>query len=337
MLAVLVLISGVALPVAFWGWLSDGESGSTTIRNVGLVIGGIIAIVLAVWRGIVAEQSLLDERYQKSAEMLGSDLLSARLGGTYALQRLAEDHPERYHLQITRLFCAFVRHPTAEESPTGSERGSGTASEVVQGQADYALEPPEDVQAVMTAIGSRGERGIRLEREKRYRLDFRHADLRGARLQGANLSCADFTRAMLSGADLWGANLSGAKLMFADLSCPPGPEVDTNQAVMAASLDEHESRVTIMIEIDLSDADLSGADCTNAVMPYANLAGAELVATILSGADISQARFSAKGRNPAKGLTQADLDEACADEGGGPDLTGVVDATGEPLVWHDGP
>lgn len=337
-MTVLALVIAVVLSAIFWEWLSDGESGSTTVRNVGLVIGGVIAIPLAGWRGIVAEQSLLDERYQKSAEMLGNDLLSVRLGGIYALQRLAEDHPERYHLQIMRLFCAFVRHPTAEETPPGSEVGSGTASEVAQGQADDAREPPEDVQAVMTAVGSRGKRGIRQERVKRYRLDFRDADLRGARLDGANLACADFTQAKLSGVDFCGTDLSGAKLIRADLSCPPVSKVNLNLALTAMSFDQHDPRVTLMMEVDLSDADLSGADLSNAVMPYANLAGSYLVVTDLSGTDISQARFSIKGRNPAKSVTQAGLDKACADVGGGPDLEGLIDGTtGKPLVWHDRP
>ena len=53
-------------------------------------------MLLAVWRSIVAErqadtaqQSLLNERYQKGAEMLGNEVLSVRMGGIYALGRLA--------------------------------------------------------------------------------------------------------------------------------------------------------------------------------------------------------------------------------------------------------
>ena len=47
--------------------------------------------------------------------MLGSEVLSVRLGGIYALQRLAEEEPKQYHVQIMRLFCAFVRNPTKDE------------------------------------------------------------------------------------------------------------------------------------------------------------------------------------------------------------------------------
>ena len=113
-----VAIAGVVLSIVFWEWLGAGESGSSTIRNVGLVGAGLIALPLAFWRSIVADrqaktaqQSLLNERCQRGAEMLGNGVLSVRLGGIYALQRLAEERPEQYHLQIMRLFCAFARQP----------------------------------------------------------------------------------------------------------------------------------------------------------------------------------------------------------------------------------
>ena len=123
-LVLLVLIAAVAVGVwgmiSFWEWLRDGpdglESGSTTVRNLGFVIAGVVALPLAIWRSLVAQrqadtaqQNLLNERYQQGAEMLGSDVLAVRLGGIYALERLAAEHPEQYHVQIMQLFCAFVR------------------------------------------------------------------------------------------------------------------------------------------------------------------------------------------------------------------------------------
>ena len=92
-LAILVPAFGVALLTWFWDALSDGESPSTTIRNIGLIIVAATAFPIAVWRGIVADkqataahsqaevalrqdvtaqQGLRNERYQKGAEMLGS-------------------------------------------------------------------------------------------------------------------------------------------------------------------------------------------------------------------------------------------------------------------------
>ena len=111
------------LSTDFWDWLRvapDGaESGSATVRNLGLVLAGLIALPLAIWRSWVAKRqadtaqdSFLNERYQKGAEMLGSNVPAVRLGGTYALHRLAEESPEKYHFQVMSLFCAFVRRPT---------------------------------------------------------------------------------------------------------------------------------------------------------------------------------------------------------------------------------
>ena len=129
-LAALVLVGGAIATVLSWGWLHPSEpsgvSNSETLRNVGLLIGGLLAFVFAGWRAWVANRqataaqsqaetnrrSLLNERYQKGSETLGSDLLPVRLGGIYALQRLAKDHPDQYHTQIMRLFCAFVADET---------------------------------------------------------------------------------------------------------------------------------------------------------------------------------------------------------------------------------
>ena len=118
-----VLTFGATLSWVYWEVLhSEQDSVSTTVRNLGLVIGGVIAILLAVWRSIVAEhqadtshEGLLNERYQKGAEMLGNEVLSVRLGGIYALERLAADYPGQYHVQIMKLLCAFARNPTEDE------------------------------------------------------------------------------------------------------------------------------------------------------------------------------------------------------------------------------
>ena len=99
-------------PGGFWDWLRETpngyESGSTTVRNLGLIVAGLIALPLTLWRIWVADRqakaaqkqvetsqdqvttsqrSLLNERYQKGAEMLGSEVLSVRLGGIYALAK----------------------------------------------------------------------------------------------------------------------------------------------------------------------------------------------------------------------------------------------------------
>jgi hypothetical protein len=56
----------------------------------------------------VAEQGQLTERYTKAIEQLGSDKLDVRLGGIYALERIAADS-ERDHPTVVEVLSAFVR------------------------------------------------------------------------------------------------------------------------------------------------------------------------------------------------------------------------------------
>ena len=102
------------------------------------MIAGIIGFPIAIWRSIVAsrqaaatqkqsetaQHSLLNERYQKGAEMLGSDLLSVRMGGIYALQRLADDHPRRLPYPNYATFLRVHEKPACgqkESRHTGRE------------------------------------------------------------------------------------------------------------------------------------------------------------------------------------------------------------------------
>ena len=199
----------------FWCWLRDGESGSTTIRNLGLVIAATIALPLAIWRSVVAahqadaarkqsetaQRGLLNERYQKGSEMLGSNVLAVRLGGIYALARLASEHPRDYHMQIVSLLCAFVRHPPVVETDN---------------QDTNKLR--EDVQAVMTAVGKRSKTQIRIETKRGYSINLIKAVLTDAVLIGANLTGAALVEANLTEAMLAEANLTGAVLDRANLT-----------------------------------------------------------------------------------------------------------------------
>ena len=349
----LLIVMGVGIwsLITYWDWLRDGpsgaESGSTTVRNLSLVIGGVVAILLAVWRSRVAErqadaaqrqadtaqQDLLNERYQTGAEMLGGDRLAVRLGGIYALQRLCQEHPEQYHVQIMQMFCAFARNPTpdADQPEVGQRREARSDRRAISwadsqialraGREDpyfvrnFVIESAlrEDVQAIMTAIGSRSATARGLERDAGYRLDLDGADLSGASLHGSDLSGIRFDGADLRIVFFLGANLSGAHL---------------NQA-------------------DLSGAMFMGAD----------VSGAELKDAILSGASFSwdalyreweargitrdqfDATLDSRGwSRVVRGLTQAQLDVSRARLENPPDLHGLVDpGTARQLVWRERP
>ena len=293
---VAVLGIGIFISVSFWESLhGNRESLSTTIRNLGLVIGGIIAILLAIWRSLVAQRqavtarlSLLNERYERGAAMLGSDILSTRLAGIYTLQLLALSEPLQYHTQIMRLFCAFIVQASRNTDPSNYRCVSDELAhnEVIWAGPDSSLSLPADIQAAIEAILRRSKEGVDIERRVILRLGLSGANLRGARLMSADLSHAELTNADLSGAFLTEANLSDARLDGANLS-----------------------------NIDWWDADLSN---TSFIRPSETGKEPKL-----------------KNRNPAIGLRQDDLVDAFAESERPPKIEGVFDAeTGIPLVWN---
>ena len=300
-LLMLFLIGAVVFVLVTWDWQQttpiDRESGSTTIRNLGLVIGGVLAAFLAIWRSRVAEQSLLNERYQQGAEMLGNKALTVRLGGIYTLQSLAKEHPEKYHVQIMRLLCAFVRIPTLDGTESSNPSKLETEEVVETHKDEIGFRPRQDVEATMEAIASRSKEGIGLERDAEY-----HLDLRGARLGGLNLI------------NLKNVDLSWADLSFADLShlnLRPHADMSWTNAVNANFSD------ACLVDVNLSVVRFWGADLSR---------------TLLAGANLSGAVFS-NNEDTRCILTQPQLDSARPDPRHPPLMEGVVDAeTGEPLV-----
>ena len=136
--------------------------------------------------------------------MLGSKVLAVRLGGIYALARLAREHPGDYHTQIMSLLCAFVRNPPEMKVHHRRLR--------------------EDVQEVMTAICSRSDSQIEAEKGEYCPLELSGADLEGLDLVTPPMdiivatSSEPTTPLNLNGANLTGANLRGAYLTNVDLT-----------------------------------------------------------------------------------------------------------------------
>ena len=388
-----VLAVGFLLTLCFWGQLRDGEDSlSTIVSNVGIVIGGVVAILLAMWRSRVAErqsiaaqhqaeiiqsqvaiaqdqiniaqrqadtaqQGLLNERYQKGAEMLGSNALTLRLGGIFALQRLAEEHPEQYHVQITRLFCAFVRPAEIPSEPPDMI------------PEPNPVPPTADIQAIMDAIGAREEHRQMLEDQEKYRLWLSLVKLSAASLGRANLSSAQMDWAWLDRADLRETNLSGATVDNSALdyawlggaklvgtsfrsaglqgasfwgltgpirTLPTYADAVWDEGLLTADLTGAHLNSSNMSIAQLQGSDLSRANLTYTVLRGADLSDTNLFGAVFARANLSGTKFSDNGERPARGLTQYQLDEAWADLDNPPYLEGVVDAsTGEPLEWRN--
>ncbi len=195
----------------------------------------------------VAEEGHLTDRFTKAIAHLGADNMAIRLGGIYALERIAKES-EKDHGPIMEVLTAFVR----EHAPAQKEQNTPATSTT----------PPPDIEAILTVLGRRETTGQHrgTDRLDLFRTQLAWMILPGANLRGATLCAATLWRTDLSGADLSGADLSGANLWRADLS-----EADLSGANLSVA--------------NLNIADLRGADLCGA-----NLSGALLRNAILSEA-----------------------------------------------------
>jgi len=176
----------------------------------------------------LTEQGQVTDRLTKAIEQLGSGNLGVRVGGIYALGRIASDSGKD-HPTVMEMLTAFIREHSHERRPQpdpGSKerfrrRDIQAALNVVgQREVKHDIRPIRLARAHLMGADLRGANlaGAILIRIYLDRAHLRDADLAGANLTGAKLIRADLTRADLTQADLAGANLTGAKLTGADLA-----------------------------------------------------------------------------------------------------------------------
>ncbi|MGN6189836.1 MAG: pentapeptide repeat-containing protein [Conexibacter sp.] len=159
----------------------------------------------------LTREGQITERFTRAVDQLGSASLDIRLGGIYALERIARESPLD-HGPVMEILTAWVREharrPTIESKQTALPGG------VAESLRD--LMPATDVQAVLTVLGRR------VAEQDTGPLNLRGAYLAGARLTGmtlcgADLRAANLNRASLASADLHQADLADATLQHADL------------------------------------------------------------------------------------------------------------------------
>ena len=302
-----VLAVGGALSAVFWtdlaGTGDDKDSLSTAVRNVMFMIGALLALPLAIWRGWVAEQqvkatqesvdaahiAIANQRFQAAAQMLGHELSAVRLGAIHTLTSLSQEDHERYYVQTARLLASFIRQPRAGEQTNTTLVGRGDGRDV-----------REDVSAAIEFVGSRKQEDLEFEASKDFRIDLHSMNLERWDLQGLN-----FARVSLHGSYFGRGNLT-----------------DTNFA-----------------GADLTGCYFGGAIVGGAIMWRTRLSSANFSAWSI-GENGEYVRWHDQARAPGKavGLAQSQLDEALDDQDNPPKLRAVRDAeSDELLTWHGMP
>ena len=334
-----VVSLGAVLSTEHWDWLQGGTgptNNAATVRNIALVVGGIVAILTALWRSLVAERqataatrqaeigerTYLNESYRQAASMLGDGAVAVRLGGIVALERLAEDHPDEFRHETFKLLLEFVRTPTALQQPLPS---------VWDGWLQTARPATrQDVQAAVNVI-AKLERLPRNRDDTRlpYWLDLRGAQLCGVELYGLRLSRANLENSNLMFAHMARMDLTGAQLQWADCRQALLEDANLSDAEMSdadfsgAKARKCKFRDAVM-PAKMVDADLEESDLTGATFPNTDLTGAVLRGANLTGANLRGWFYwiDRSGRHDAEDnavrIAQEQLDEAVADSGSPP-------------------
>ena len=100
----------------------------------------------------LTEQGQVTDRYTKAIEQLGSDKLDVRIGGIYALERVARDSA-RDHQTVMEVLAAFIRGHSSEQWPP-PEPGTDSRS--------FARDHPTVVDVLAAVIGGQSRRQLPL-------------------------------------------------------------------------------------------------------------------------------------------------------------------------------
>ena len=239
------------------------------------------------------ENRLITERFTRSIEQLGNKEETIRIGGIYALERIANDSP-RDGWTIMEVLSSFVRGKQ-------NIKGQSASTDIIQ----------TDAQAALTAIK---RRSTSLENKHQY-LDLSSTNLNQANLVGAKLDYiklnnstliqADLREASLNFANLSNANLTGANLTEIKLASANLIQVNlSNTNLSSADLSEAN-----LNKANLSDAILDGANLLNTSLGDTNLTSAILIGANLRGATLSKANLTKADLSGAD-LYQANLSDA---------------------------
>ncbi len=205
------------------------------------VVGGLVALAETRRSN---ENTHVRELYSLAVTQLGADDETIRLGGIFALERIATDSPADQRT-VVAVLSAFIRRRSADPAlrvPTPpADAGTDAGPDAGRGGQDdgvTAVRFAADLRAAVQVLARLPERrgvdradlngadltgpaslaGLRLDYANLAGVWLADADLTGARLEGANLTGTMLARADLSRAALLVANLAGARLSGADLS-----------------------------------------------------------------------------------------------------------------------
>ena len=295
------------------------NSQNTFYGSLVQTLGGLFFFVTAffTWHSLkisrenleISEEKQVTDRFSKAVDQLGSEKIEVRLGGIYALERIAKDSHKKDHGTIVEILSGFVRERSNArwKKAENIQFNAQTTENLLTSEPRILSLPPTDIQAALNFV---------LSQDKIKSLDlrssnfswmilaqsvFKDRNLQRSNFSNADLSNADFSNADLIRTDFSNANLSSAIfqktiLNFANLCGAILNQINFAEAELKS--------VTFSEAIDFSNVNLSGVDMSLALLTRAKFVGVILTNTKFVGAELTGANFTSAN------LSQADFSNA---------------------------
>jgi uncharacterized protein YjbI with pentapeptide repeats len=267
-LAVVAAVLAVSVLHSWWrdrrrpaGSQADG-AGARDWTKITAQVTAFTALAALIFTGLslwasrsqlaIAEEGQLTDRYSRAVDQIGAsgpENLQVRLGGIYALERLANDSrrdrdsivdvlsafvrstsprtdkpcPEKVPVDVQAAFVVLMRRPAAvreyeaidlqKTCLTGVDASNARVESMSFVGADLSRSSFYQAHVALVSFSGAVLRQARFDGLTSGGFLFMpDADMTGANLREADLHSVDFGRTVLNGADLSGADLSGADL-----------------------------------------------------------------------------------------------------------------------------
>jgi len=255
----------------------------------------------------VNQEGQVTERFTRAVEQLADGRLDVRLGGIYALERIARDS-SRDHWPVMQVLAADLRQHATVPSDKPADVGAILA---VLRERNYSREghgwndpgPGLDLSGI--AVKDADLHGTALSRFKFRAADLQAAQFSGAEMIGTDLSLAKLNVSRFERAIMFQANLQDASLVSANMD-----------GVMLLGADLRRANLDRAI---LTSAVLVGANFQRASLRGAKLVGSQLgngrgkpfLHADLSGADVEM--LGSWGSRPSVHEVRRTFHGACGD------------------------
>jgi hypothetical protein len=200
----------------------------------------------------LSREGQLTDRFTRAVDQLGSSNVAVRVGGIYALGRIAEESITD-RTSIADLLAAYVRR----NAPWPPDPASPFPADFPLDQLPHLSVRAPDIQAIMTVLGRRTPSPS--HPAAWISLDLARTDLRRSALVGANLHRARLRGASLARAWLFKADLGGVDLREADLRDAKLREAIADLTTWWPDEDFDPKAAGIRVRPDLENADLRGS------------------------------------------------------------------------------